>query len=152
VWAEPAAVASGAGVPLGDLVLLNFRGDLGGIGEDTPVTPRGAATWRGGVAALSSRTTKMTRASFASIPLVSSQNTSPNGLAPGPPGPARAASSRGSSRSPCARPMALTPAPAPAMPIAASRPASAHNAYPLDQVSGASDRVVAGQGGRQLCQ
>ena len=27
VWAELAALADGAGVPLGDLALLNFRGD-----------------------------------------------------------------------------------------------------------------------------
>jgi len=39
-WAELAALAAGAGVPLDDLALLNFRGDLGviepgGTGEDT---------------------------------------------------------------------------------------------------------------------
>jgi hypothetical protein len=33
VWAELAALADGAGVPLGDLALLNFRGDLGVIGD-----------------------------------------------------------------------------------------------------------------------
>ncbi|HYB88319.1 MAG TPA: C45 family peptidase [Streptosporangiaceae bacterium] len=33
VWAELAALAGGAGVPLGDLALLNFRGDLGIVGE-----------------------------------------------------------------------------------------------------------------------
>jgi hypothetical protein len=33
VWAELAALADGAGVPLGDLALLNFRGDLGAVGE-----------------------------------------------------------------------------------------------------------------------
>jgi hypothetical protein len=33
VWAELAALADGAGVPLGDLALLNFRGDLGVVGE-----------------------------------------------------------------------------------------------------------------------
>jgi hypothetical protein len=33
VWAELAALADGAGVPLGDLALLNFRGDLGPVGE-----------------------------------------------------------------------------------------------------------------------
>jgi Acyl-coenzyme A:6-aminopenicillanic acid acyl-transferase len=33
VWAELAALADGAGVPLGDLALLNFRGDLGIIGD-----------------------------------------------------------------------------------------------------------------------
>ena len=33
VWAELAALADGAGVPLADLALLNFRGDLGAIGE-----------------------------------------------------------------------------------------------------------------------
>lgn len=32
-WAELAALADGAGVPLDDLALLNFRGDLGIIGE-----------------------------------------------------------------------------------------------------------------------
>lgn len=32
VWAELAALADGAGVPLADLALLNFRGDLGTIG------------------------------------------------------------------------------------------------------------------------
>jgi len=33
VWAELAALADGAGVPLGDLVLLNVRGDLGAVGD-----------------------------------------------------------------------------------------------------------------------
>ena len=33
VWAELAALADGAGVSLGDLALLNFRGDLGIVGE-----------------------------------------------------------------------------------------------------------------------
>jgi len=33
VWAELAALADGAGVPLGDLALLNFRGDLGPVGD-----------------------------------------------------------------------------------------------------------------------
>src|SRR5260221_2438730 len=33
VWAELAALADGAGVPLSDLALLNFRGDLGVIGD-----------------------------------------------------------------------------------------------------------------------
>jgi len=33
VWAELAALADGAGVPLGDLALLNLRGDLGIIGD-----------------------------------------------------------------------------------------------------------------------
>jgi hypothetical protein len=33
VWAELAALADGAGVPLGDLAVLNFRGDLGVIGD-----------------------------------------------------------------------------------------------------------------------
>jgi hypothetical protein len=33
VWAELAALADGAGVPLGDLALLNLRGDLGTVGE-----------------------------------------------------------------------------------------------------------------------
>jgi hypothetical protein len=32
VWAELAALADGAGVPVDDLVLLNFRGDLGTVG------------------------------------------------------------------------------------------------------------------------
>ncbi len=34
VWAELAALAGGAGVPLGDLALVNFRGDLGAIERD----------------------------------------------------------------------------------------------------------------------
>ena len=34
-WAELAALAAGAGVPLDDLALLNFRGDLGVIEQDT---------------------------------------------------------------------------------------------------------------------
>ena len=33
VWAELTALADGAGVPLGDLALLNFRGDLGIVGD-----------------------------------------------------------------------------------------------------------------------
>jgi Acyl-coenzyme A:6-aminopenicillanic acid acyl-transferase len=33
VWAELAALADGSGVALGDLALLNFRGDLGTVGE-----------------------------------------------------------------------------------------------------------------------
>jgi Acyl-coenzyme A:6-aminopenicillanic acid acyl-transferase len=33
VWAELAALADGAGVPLGELALLNFRGDLGAVGD-----------------------------------------------------------------------------------------------------------------------
>jgi hypothetical protein len=33
VWAELAALADGAGVPLGDLALLNYRGDLGTVGD-----------------------------------------------------------------------------------------------------------------------
>jgi hypothetical protein len=32
-WAELAALADGSGVPLGDLALLNFRGDLGPVGD-----------------------------------------------------------------------------------------------------------------------
>jgi hypothetical protein len=34
-WAELAALAAGAGVSLDDLALLNFRGDLGVVGQDT---------------------------------------------------------------------------------------------------------------------
>jgi hypothetical protein len=34
VWAELAALADGAGVPLADLALLNFRGDLGIVGGE----------------------------------------------------------------------------------------------------------------------
>jgi Acyl-coenzyme A:6-aminopenicillanic acid acyl-transferase len=33
VWAELADLADGAGVPLGDLALLNYRGDLGTVGD-----------------------------------------------------------------------------------------------------------------------
>ena len=33
VWAELAALADGAGVPRGDLALLNYRGDLGAVGD-----------------------------------------------------------------------------------------------------------------------
>jgi Acyl-coenzyme A:6-aminopenicillanic acid acyl-transferase len=33
VWAELAALADGAGVPLGELALMNFRGDLGAVGD-----------------------------------------------------------------------------------------------------------------------
>lgn len=36
VWAELAAMAAGAGVPLSDLALLNFRGDIGIIDGHTP--------------------------------------------------------------------------------------------------------------------
>jgi Acyl-coenzyme A:6-aminopenicillanic acid acyl-transferase len=35
VWAELAALADGAGVPLDDLALLNLRGDIGRIGGDS---------------------------------------------------------------------------------------------------------------------
>jgi Acyl-coenzyme A:6-aminopenicillanic acid acyl-transferase len=47
-WAELAALAAGAGVPLDDLALLNFRGDLGVIEPDTADAGTGCSdlAWR----------------------------------------------------------------------------------------------------------
>lgn len=48
VWAELAAMADGAGVPLGDLALLNFRGDLGALAPAASAASGGCSdlAWR----------------------------------------------------------------------------------------------------------
>jgi hypothetical protein len=48
VWAELAAMADGAGVPLGDLALLNFRGDIGAPAPATSAAGGGCSdlAWR----------------------------------------------------------------------------------------------------------
>jgi Acyl-coenzyme A:6-aminopenicillanic acid acyl-transferase len=45
VWAELAALADGAGVPLDDLALLNLRGDIGAVGGD-PADDCSDLAWR----------------------------------------------------------------------------------------------------------
>jgi hypothetical protein len=45
VWAGLSALADGAGVPLDDLALLNFRGDIGPVGS-TPVGECSDLAWR----------------------------------------------------------------------------------------------------------